>query len=97
VALHAIPNRWQVHRQSRLHLLFIVAGQAESLGRRGDQLDPGYIFADPHFVTAQATGGNRGVDRLPFALVFVALQALSRVHILFERDGVGLRYRRRDP
>jgi hypothetical protein len=76
-------------RLPSLHLLLVVAAEAQGLRRRGDQLNPRYIPVDSDFMAAQATGRDRRVNCLSFALVFVALQAFGRVHILFERNRVG--------
>jgi hypothetical protein len=74
-----------------LHLLLIVAAEAQGLGRRGDQLDARDVPVHPDFMAAQASGRDRRVNRLSFALVFVALQTFGRVDILFEGNRVCLR------
>src|ERR1700756_1557288 len=91
VALHAIAHCRRMHRLPSLHLLLVVAAEAKRLGRGRDQLDPRHIPVDPDFVAAQAPRRDRRMNRLSFALVFVALQALRRVHILFEGNRVSLR------
>jgi len=65
--------------------------EAQRLRCGRDQLNAGHIPVDPNLVAAQATGRDRRVDRLPFAFVFVALEALGRIHVLFERNWVSLR------
>lgn len=67
-----------------------MAAQAERLRGGGGQFDPGNIFRDSNFMAGQASSRNRRVNVLTFTLVFVALKALSRVHIFFERNWVGL-------
>ena len=71
-------------------ILVGMAGEAESVGRGGRQLDPRDIFVHADFVAAQASSRNGGVNCLPFAFIFVALQALRRVDIFVERNRVGL-------
>src|SRR5579864_234189 len=88
VALHAITHCRRMDGLPSLHLLLVVAAEAKCLGRRGDQFDPRYIPVDSDFVAAQAAGSDRRVNRLSFALVFVALQAFGRIHILFEGNRV---------
>jgi len=90
VTLHAIANRRGMNRLARLYLLLIVAAQAERLGGSGDQLDPGDVAIDADFVAAQAAGRDGGVNCFPFAFVFVALQALGRIHVVFEGYRVSL-------
>lgn len=86
----AVTNRGLVNRTFELGRVFVaVAGQAKLVGGSGDQHHPGDVFVNPDFVTAQAPRGDGGVDRLTFAFVFVALQALRRIYILLERDRVG--------
>ena len=71
-------------------ILFRVTREAELIrGGRG-QLDAGYVFIDPHFMAAQASGRDRRVNGLSFCLIFVALDALRRVDILIERNRVSL-------
>ena len=65
-----------------------VATQTERLGRRGDQLDPGDVFVDPNFVTAQTSRRDGRVDRFAFRLILMALKALGRVDVLVERHGM---------
>ncbi len=48
-----------------------VAGDAERVGRSGDQLYPGYIFSVPDLVAAQTAHRDGGMDKLAFCLVFV--------------------------
>src|SRR5207245_8165842 len=91
VALHAVAHCWRMDGLPSLHLLLVVATEAQGLGRRGNQLDPRYIPVDSDFVAAQATGRDRRVNRLSFALVLMALQAFRRVHILFEGNRVSFR------
>jgi hypothetical protein len=90
VALHAVAHCRRMDRLPSLHLLFIVAAEAKGLGRRGDQLDPRDVPIDPDFVATQAPSRDRRVNRLSFALIFVALQAFGRVHILFDGNRVSL-------
>src|SRR5579864_77103 len=47
-------------------------------------------------MAAQASRSNRRMDRLAFALVFMALQAFRGIHILVERNRMRLREGRRD-
>jgi hypothetical protein len=80
-----------MNRLSGLDLLFIVAAKAERLRRRGREFHPSNIPSDSNFMAAQAAGGDCRVDCLPFALVFVTLEALCRVDVLIERYRVRLR------
>jgi hypothetical protein len=73
-----------------------VAGEAERLRARSDELDVGDVFIDPNFVTAQTSRGNGGMDGLSFRLVLVALQALLGVDVLFERNWMLLGEPRQD-
>ena len=90
VALHAIANRRSVNDTFNVGSILIgVAGEAKRVRRGRDQLDPRYIFIYPDFVAAQAAHRNRRVNRFPFGLVFMALQALLGVGVLVERNRVG--------
>jgi len=90
VALHAIADCRRMDGLPYLNFLVVVAAEAEGLGCGSGQLDPGDIFVDPNFMTAQASGGDCRVNCLSFALIFVALETLRRVHILFKRYRVSL-------
>ena len=95
VAGQAFANRRLVNRTSNLRcVLFGVATEAQLVGRSGDQFDAGDVAIDPNFVAAQASHGDGGVDRFPFALIFVAFEAFRRIDILVERHGVGFGHRR---
>lgn len=65
-----------------------VAAKAKGGRRRGDQLHVRRLFANPHFMTAQTTCLHGRVNSLPFGLVRMALEALGRVHIRFEGNGM---------
>lgn len=62
--------------------------QAERLRRRSRQLDARDVFIHAHFVAAQASSCDSGVNRLAFGLVLVAGDALRRVDVLVERNRV---------
>lgn len=95
MALYTIPDRRRMDRLASLYLLLVVTAEAERLGGRRDQLDAGNVAAHPNFMTAQASRRDGRVDRLPFALIFVALEALGRIDVLLEGDRVSLRQSRR--
>lgn len=87
VALEAVANRRGMNRALDLRRVFFrVAGQAELVRRRRDQFHAGYVFVDSDFVAAQASDGDRGVDRLAFTLVVVAFQTLGGIDVLIERN-----------
>ena len=90
MALHAVANCRRMHRQSGLNLLVVVAAQAESLRRSVRELYPSHVASHADFVAAQASGGNGGMYRFAFTLVFVAFQALLRVDVFIERYWMGL-------
>jgi hypothetical protein len=96
VALQAITDSRRMHRLSSLNLLLIMAAQAESLRRRGDQLHPSHIAGDANFVAAQASSRDRRMHCLSFALVFMAFEALRGIYILLERNRVSFGYSRRN-
>lgn len=86
VALEAVSNRWAVHGTFDISCFLVgVAGQAQSIRGRGDQLHPGYIFIVSDFMTTGATHRNRRVDRLTFRLILVAGNA---------GGGIGFRIKR---
>jgi hypothetical protein len=75
-----------MHCSFQLGGVFVgVARQAKCLRSRSDQLDPRDVFINPHFMAAQAAGGNRGMHRFAFRLVFMALETFRRIDILVER------------
>jgi len=63
-----------------------VTGQAQFVRDCGDQLHPRNIFVDPNFVTTGASHRNGGMNRLALGFVCVALEALSGVYVLIQRD-----------
>ena len=73
-----------------LHLLLVVATEAQGLGRCRDQLDPRYIPVDSDFVAAQAARRDCRVHRLTFGFLCVALQALRGINILVQRNRMRL-------
>ena len=87
----AVPYGRLMHMTLNLGRVFVLmARQAELVGNGGVQLHPGYIFRDPHFMAAQASGCDRRMNRLPFGFVFVTLQALRRINILIKWNRVSL-------
>ena len=83
VTLDAVSHSGRMHRPFNSGCIFVrVATEAQRLRSRSDELDAGYVFIDPNFVTAQASRGNGGVDRLTLRFVLMALQALLGVNIL---------------
>jgi hypothetical protein len=87
VTLQAIAHRRRVHRSlQRCRIFFRVTADAQGLRSRCDQLDSRDVFTYSNFVTAQTSGGDRRVDGLPFRFVLVALDALSRIDVLVERN-----------
>lgn len=80
-----------MHRLTGLDFLLVVAAQAESLSRSGGELYPGDVPIHPYFMAAQAPGRNRRVNCFSFGLICVALNALRRVYILVERNGMSFR------
>ena len=74
VARQAVANSRLVHGALDLSCIFIaVAGETELIRSSGDQLDTGYVAVDPNFVAAQASGGDRRMDRFTRCLVLMAL------------------------
>jgi hypothetical protein len=69
-------------------ILVGVAGEAKLVWRRGDELDVGYVFVGPDFVTARASHRDGGVHGLAFGFVFVTLEASRGVGFWVERDGM---------
>ena len=65
-----------------------VAGQAKLVRRGRDQHDAGSVFVDANLVTAQTSGGDRGVNGRALGLVGVTLEALGAVNFRIERNGV---------
>lgn len=87
VTLDAIAHRRRMHSSFKCGRVFVrVATQAKRLRSRSDQFDASHVLVDPNFVTAQASGRDGGMNRLPFRLVLMALQAFGRVDILIERN-----------
>lgn len=89
VALEAVPNRWTVHRTFDIcRFLVGVAGQAQTIRGRGDQLHPSYIFIGSDFMTTGATHRDRRMDRLTFRLVLVAGNAGGRISFRIKGHGM---------
>jgi hypothetical protein len=65
-----------------------VTGQTKSSRRGGNQFDAGNIFIDSNFMATQAAHGHRAMDMRPFALVFMALQALGGIGFRVQRNGM---------
>ena len=49
------------------------------------ELYPGDIIGDPDFMATQAAGCDCRMDVLPLRFIFMTLQTLAPVHILFQR------------
>ena len=74
VARQAVANSRLVHGALDPSGIFIaMAGETELIRSGGDQFDTGYVAVDPNFVAAQATGGDRRMNRFPLGLVLMAL------------------------
>lgn len=65
-----------------------MAGQAESLRRRGNQLDAGDVFIDANLMATRAAHLDGGMDGLALGLVLVAFQAGLGIGVRFERNWV---------
>lgn len=65
-----------------------VAGQTESDGSSGDQLDSSNVAIDANFVTTGATEGDRGMDELALGFIFVAGDAGRGIGLGIKRDGM---------
>jgi len=92
VTRQAIANRRLVDPPLDLFRIFFgVAGKAELVRNRGDQLDARHVFAHADLMAAQAAGCDRRVHRLPFGFVFVTLEALRGIGVLIERNRVNRR------
>jgi hypothetical protein len=90
MALHTVAHRGGMNRLPGLDFFLVVATKAESLRSSRRQLNAGDVSGDAHFMAAHTPRSDRRVNRLPFGLVFVALDALRRVYILLERDWMSL-------
>jgi len=89
MAREAVTNRWLMDVPLDLGRILIgVAGETEAEGGGGDELDARDVFADPNLMAAQAAHRDSGMDRLAFRFVVVAFQALGRVDVLIQRNGV---------
>src|ERR1700722_5965211 len=96
VASQAVAHRRRMYSSLDVAgLLFRVTRQTKCRRRRGGQLHARYILIDAHLMTAQTPRPHCGVDRLSLRLVLVALQALLRIHVFIQRNGVHRRVRTR--
>ena len=86
VALDAIAHRRRMDLALQVGSIVVgMAGQAQRLRRRGDQLDACHIFIHPDFVTTRAAHRNRGMGELTFGFVCVTLGALLWGSVFVER------------
>lgn len=67
-----------------------MAGEAEGVGRGGNQLDASDFFIHADFVAACAPHRNCSVHGFPGSFVGMAFEALRRVRILLKRYGVNI-------
>ena len=89
VASETVANRRGMHRSLYVRCLLVcVAGKAKRGWGGGDELNAGDVFVDTDFVAACAACGHGGVNGLAFVFTFMALEALGRVGVLVEGDGV---------
>ena len=89
MAFQAIAHRRLVHRSLYFRSVFVrMACQAQTVRCGGNQFYAGDVLINPDFVATCASGRNRGVYRFAFRLVGVALQALCRVSVLFQGNGM---------
>lgn len=89
MALDAVTNRWRMNLAlDGGGVLVGVARNAQRLSSGGDQLYARCIFVHAYFVTAHAAHGNRGMDCLPFGLVFMAFNTLRGISFGVEWDWV---------
>src|SRR5579885_306458 len=97
MALDAIPYRRAVHNTFDFGGVLVgMASKAESVRRRGDELYPGDVFVRANLMTAQTAHRDRRVDRLALGFILMTLEALFRISVRVERDGMG-RGPRRSP
>lgn len=86
VTLDAVAHCRRMHCPFQRGGIFLgVATQAHRLRSRCNQLDASDVFIDAHFVATQTSRGDRGVNRLAFRLILMALETLRRIDILVER------------
>src|ERR1039457_3076953 len=72
VTLEAITNGWRMNGALQVGSVFVgVAGEAERVWRRSDELDASDVFGHPHFVATRATDRNGGMDCLAFGFVLM--------------------------
>lgn len=89
VTLDAVTNRRRMHVPLNLRGIFVaVAGKAELVGGRGDQLYVRDIPVDPDFVAAHATHRHGRMHCFALRLILVASDAGGRVSFGVERYGV---------
>jgi hypothetical protein len=87
VALNAVADCRRVNLTFNVGGFLVgVAAKAQGLSCGSGQLDASDIPGDPYFVAALATRRYSRVDRFPFALILMTLQAFGRVRAYFERD-----------
>ncbi len=86
MALDAVPNRRRMDRSFEGRRVLIgMAGDAQGLRSRGDQLDAGDVLVDPDLMTSSAAHRDRGVNGLALRLLFMAPDARGAVRLRVKR------------
>lgn len=87
VALEAIAHRGRVNRTFNIGRFFVgVAGQAESHGSGGDELDVSDVAIDANFVATGAAHSHSGVHGFALGFVLVAGDAGGRIGFGIKRN-----------
>jgi hypothetical protein len=101
VTLDAVANGRGMDGAFQRRRVFIgVAGDAQLLRSRRDELYAGDVLIDAHFMAAHTAHGDGGVDELALGLLLVAFQTLGRVDVFVQGNrvngGSGSRKEQRD-
>lgn len=82
VTFDAVAYGGRMHGAFQRGRIFVgVAGDAQRLRSRSDELYASDVFVDPHFMAAQTARRDGGVDKLAFRLILVALEALGCIDV----------------
>jgi hypothetical protein len=83
MATEAVANRRLMNVPFDLRGVFVgMAGEAELVGSRCDQLHPSDIFVNSNLMTTCTSHRNRRMDRFALGFVGMTLETLRRIGIL---------------